>query len=370
MDIARDEVRVMTVHGAKGLEAPIVILADTTTAPKGPKEPRLLTLPVADAAPGAAEQIIWAGKKADDVAPVAAARAAAVGAAEDEYRRLLYVAMTRAADRLVIAGSRGVNRIPDGCWYQLIDGALKSDASEEPADDGEGAVLRWRKAGTQEVSPGRAAPEVVRHDVPDWLRRDVPAASSVPRALSPSTAVEHLPAGRIGDARALARGRIVHRLLQALPALPPERHADAARQHLARAREFDADERAAIASEVLAVLGDSRFAAMFAPGSRAEVPIVGLVSPDERRVAGQVDRLAITATDVLIADYKSDRIVPRRIEDIPQGYVAQLALYREVLRALYPNHRVRTAIVWTAGPVLTALPDAALDAALSRLAGP
>ncbi len=121
---------------------------------------------------------------------------------------------------------------------------------------------------------------------------------------------------------------------------------------------------------MLAVLGDSRFAALFAQGSRAEVPIVGFVSPNERKVAGQVDRLAVTAADVLIADYKSDRLVPRRIEDIPQGHVAQLALYRDVLCTLYPNHRVRAAIVWTAGPVLTELPDTALDAAMSRLAGP
>ena len=121
--------------------------------------------------------------------------------------------------------------------------------------------------------------------------------------------------------------------------------------------------------EVLAVLDDSRFAPLFEPGSRAEVPIVGIVSRDERKVSGQVDRLAVTATDVLIADYKSDRFVPRRIEDIPESYVGQLALYREVLRALYPNHRVRAALVWTAGPALTELPDAALDARIVKACG-
>src|SRR4029077_5946708 len=133
MDIARDEVRGMTVHGAKGLEAPIVILADTVTPPKGPKEPRLLRLPIADAAPGTLDRIVWAGRKADDVALVAAARTTAVGAAEDEYRRLLYVAMTRAADRLVVAGARGQNRMPEGCWYQLVASALEPEAIEEPA---------------------------------------------------------------------------------------------------------------------------------------------------------------------------------------------------------------------------------------------
>jgi ATP-dependent helicase/nuclease subunit A len=364
MDIARDEVRVMTVHGAKGLEAPIVILADTTTPPKGPKEPRLLSLPVAHAAPGTAERIVWAGRKIDDVAPVAAARATAIGAAENEYRRLLYVAMTRAADRLVIAGARGLNRAPEGCWYQLVEAALKPDATE--TEDREGTVLRWRRTGT-DASAGAAAdaPLEAPHDLPDWLQLDVPAPPAAMRALAPSAALDH--AAYPGDARALARGRIVHRLLQALPALSADRRAEAARRHLEGAKELSGAERAAISGEVLAVLGDSRFAPLFGPGSRAEVPIVGIVSRNGRRVSGQVDRLAVTATEVLLADYKSDRRVPQRVEDIPGSYVGQLALYAEVLRALYPNHRIRAAIVWTAGPSLTELPAAALDAAMSRL---
>ena len=152
MAIARDEVRVMTVHGAKGLEAPIVILADTTTVPKGPREPRMLPLPVANAAPGTPDRLVWAGRKADDPELVATARAAAVREAEDEHRRLLYVGMTRAADRLVIAGSRGVNRIPPGCWYELVSDALKPAAVEETT--AEGAVWRWRKG--PEMVAGRA----------------------------------------------------------------------------------------------------------------------------------------------------------------------------------------------------------------------
>ena len=135
MEIARDEVRVMTVHGAKGLEAPIVILADTMTPPAGPRPPRLLKLP------GGA--VIWAGRKDDDVASVAAARDAARVEAENEYRRLLYVAMTRAADRLIICGADGVRARPRGCWYDLVRGPLDSFLVEEE-DNGE-KVLRYRK---------------------------------------------------------------------------------------------------------------------------------------------------------------------------------------------------------------------------------
>jgi len=370
MDIARDEVRVMTVHGAKGLEAPIVVLADTTTPPKGPKEPRWLSLAVAGAAPGTPDRLVWAGRKVDDISAVAAARAEAVRAAEDEYRRLLYVAMTRAADRLVVAGSRGVNRVPPGCWYELIESALKPEAIEEAADDGDGTVLRWRKLQDAiETGGAGAAARPAAHDIPDWLKRNVPA-ETVRRVISPSATSDNgTPRPGTGDARGLARGRIVHRLLQALPALPPERRAEAARKHLARIEDFEEAERNIVLREVLAIMDDARLASLFAENSRAEAPIVGTISYQESRtkVSGQIDRLAVTASEVLIADYKSDRLVPRRAVDVSEKYVRQLALYRAVLQKLYPNHQVRTALVWTAGPALMELPAALLDAALSRL---
>jgi ATP-dependent helicase/nuclease subunit A len=361
MDIGRDEVRVMTVHGAKGLEAPIVILADTTTVPKGPREPRMLSLPVANAAPGTPDRLVWAGRKADDPELVAVARASAVREAEDEHRRLLYVAMTRAADRLVIAGSRGVNRAPAGCWYELISDALMTGAVEHTAE--EGTLWRWRSAGPETVAsvPASAAP-AAGHDVPVWLRKAAPPQAAARHAISPSRVLGAAKA----DAQALARGHIVHRLLQALPALPPERRAEAAQRTLARTKLEDRD---AIVHEVLALLDDPRFAALFAPLSRAEVPIVGML-PDGRRVSGQLDRLAVTASEVLIADYKSNRTVPGSIADIPPGYISQLALYRAVLLRLYPNHAVRAVLVWTAGPALTELPGAALDAAMSSVPAP
>jgi ATP-dependent helicase/nuclease subunit A len=366
MDIVRDEVRVMTVHGAKGLEAPIVILADTTTPPKGPKEPRIFALP-ANAAPGAPDRLVWTLRKADDVEPVAAARASAVQDAVDEYRRLLYVAMTRAADRLVVAGARGAMKMPDGCWYQLVENALKADAVEEPADDGEGRVWRWRQAAPEEADAGDVVtriPEAQRHDVPDWLRREAPAEQVASRVIAPSLAGD---SAVMADAHVLARGRAVHRLLQALPSLAPGQRAEAARRYLdrkAQSAEFDESERRTIAEEVLALLDAQRFAALFAIGSRAEVPIVG--KTPFGRISGQVDRLAVTDEEVLIADFKSDRSFTHGIERIPRAYIEQLALYREVLRLAYPNRRVRTALVWTAGPALTELPDDTLDAALSR----
>ena len=147
MEIARDEVRVMTVHGAKGLEAPIVILADTMTPPTGPRPPRLLKL--------AGGALIWAGRKEDDGATVAAARGTARVEAENEYRRLLYVAMTRAADRLVVCGADGIRARPKGCWYDLVRGALDPHLVEEE-DNGE-KVLRYRKSASMASAPCRSS---------------------------------------------------------------------------------------------------------------------------------------------------------------------------------------------------------------------
>ena len=154
MEMERDEVRVMTVHGAKGLEAPVVILADTTTPPQGWHPPRLLRAAGAKPVPDAPSRLVWAGAKSNDVGPMAAAREAALADARDEYRRLLYVAMTRAAERLIVCGTQGDKKNPDGCWYQLVREALEAGSIREPADFGGGEVLRYRK-----VSPEAKAAE-------------------------------------------------------------------------------------------------------------------------------------------------------------------------------------------------------------------
>ena len=376
MELARDEVRVMTVHGAKGLEAPIVILADTTTPPEGPvlHQPRLLTLPAEkDAAPGTPDRIIWTTTKKDDTAPVALARAAAKRDAEDEYRRLLYVAMTRAADRLVICGSDGKIKRPDGCWYNLITAELKEHSVEEPADVGGGTVLRFGKsaAPAETLSLFDAPPaEAPTPEPPDWLRRTAPREDATFAPLSPSQLHdETVPIVRAGGAarrQAMARGVVMHRLLQSLPAIAPAQRGEAARRYLAgKSRDFTAEEGEELARKALALVERADFAALFSPESRAEVPIVGRVM--NRAVAGVVDRLVVTANEVLIADHKTNREPPRTPEKVPKGYVAQLALYRAVLMKLYPGKTVRAALVWTEVPDLMEISAAAMDAALARV---
>ncbi len=175
MEITRDEVRVMTVHGAKGLEAPVVILADTTTPPAGPpqRQPRLLDLAIS--APDVPQQFVWASRKAHDVAPVGAARARLQTESTDEYRRLLYVAMTRASERLVVCGAQGERR-PPGCWFDLIADALLPHATEMP-DDGEGKIWRFRKVdGSAAPSAAASGPKQATVARPPWLDRHAPAA--------------------------------------------------------------------------------------------------------------------------------------------------------------------------------------------------
>jgi ATP-dependent helicase/nuclease subunit A len=217
----------------------------------------------------------------------------------------------------------------------------------------------------------------VRREFPTWLRQ--PAPTEAPRAgpLSPSSAFDEeilqiAPgAGSAADRqKALERGRLVHRLMQALPDIPADRREDTAERYLANAAtEFLPAERAAMARQVLAILDDENFAEIFAPGSRAEVPIVGRIARagrDPIPVAGQVDRLAVTGDKVLIADYKTDRIVPDRLDET-HPYVTQLALYRAVLARVFRGKTVRAALLFTDGPKLIELPATAMDAALTKL---
>jgi ATP-dependent helicase/nuclease subunit A len=369
MEMVRDEVRVMTVHGAKGLEADTVILADTTTPPSGPRDPRLLAL--------ANGPLVWATARSEDVGAMSDARGKAQQDARDEYRRLLYVAMTRAKERLVIAGTQGRNKIPDGCWYRLVEDALKADCAAGPADDGDGDVLRYHKNGSKNVEaqaskkttlPAAAKPS----SVPSWLTSNATSDSSAVRTVTPSNAEDDdaRPAASGGRAAALLRGSLTHRLLQSLPDIPAGKRLKAAEDYLAGAgRELTQEQRKKIAEEVLVLLDGAPFRDLFAPGSRAEVSIVGRLmrGGETVRVSGQIDRLAVTQSSVLIADFKTNRPAPRRIDDVPLVYVRQLALYRAVLQKLYPGKPVRAALIWTEVPDLMELSTEVLDAALLRI---
>lgn len=358
MEISRDEVRVMTVHGAKGLEASVVFLVDTTSSPSDTQRLRLIHVPQSETA-GGRGIVVWAGRKADDPRPVAAARARMLQDTEDEYRRLLYVAMTRAADRLIIGGCMpgNMNNVRPGSWYDLMARGLEAAGlTVQSIETPDGPVKRYARAEDIETCGGGAEERRAPSDpvaLPVWLRTEVAEAPAPDLVLRPSDATDEARPIKPGEtimarSQAMQRGTLVHRLLQSLPDVAPERRVEAAHKYLARnAADWPEDERAKLAASVLAVIADPRFAAVFAPGSRAEVSTIGRLGAPPVLVSGQIDRLVVTDTEVLIVDFKTNQSPPSGLAGVPQAYVRQLALYRAVLGQLYPGRIVRAALLWT-----------------------
>ncbi|MEH2524561.1 MULTISPECIES: double-strand break repair helicase AddA [unclassified Bradyrhizobium] len=377
MEISRDEVRVMTVHGAKGLEASVVFLVDTTTSPSDTQRLKLIHLPQGNADPHAPGVVVWAGRKAEDPPAVVAARAAMIGDTEDEYRRLLYVAMTRAADRLIVGGCLPGNMrsVRPLSWYDLITKGLDGSALQlQEIETAAGRVKRYMRAeeAAPSAAPAAAPPAPAPTVLPNWLLTPAQPEISTESLLRPSDPAdsERHPVRTAESltqrARALQRGTLVHRLLQSLPDIAAERRREAALAYLARnADGWTDEERQALAESTLALIADPRFAPVFAPGSRAEVSIVGrLERPGGRPVlvSGQIDRLVVTDSEVLIVDFKTNHAPPSRPDEAPRGYVRQLALYRAVLAKLYPQQAVRAALLWTESAELMEISTAALGA--------
>src|SRR6187399_713966 len=382
MEISRDEVRVMTVHGAKGLEASVVFLVDTTTSPSDSQRPKLIRLPQGNADPHAPGVVVWAGRKAEDPPAVVAARAAMIGDTEDEYRRLLYVAMTRAADRLIVGGCLPGNMrsVRPLSWYDLITRGLAGSALElQEIETAIGRVKRYTRS--EETAPSAAPPAAPSPPapmaLPNWLLTPAQPEMSADRFVRPSDPADgdsrkvRTAESLTQRARALQHGTLVHRLLQSLPDIAAGRRREAALAYLARNAEgWSEEERQALAESTLALIADARFAPVFAPGSRAEVSIVGrLERPGGRPalVSGQIDRLVVTESEVLIVDFKTNHAPPGRPEEAPKGYVRQLALYREVLGKLYPQRVVRAALLWTETAELMEISAPALEAELASI---
>ncbi|HWK88270.1 MAG TPA: double-strand break repair helicase AddA [Xanthobacteraceae bacterium] len=361
LEVESDAVRVMTVHGVKGLEAPIVLLADTASPPDSKRHhPKLMPLPDGP--------FVWAS--GDDSKAIARAREMVVQANEGEHRRLLYVALTRARDAIVVAAAENRGRIPEGSWYRLVRGALEGTGGDfvEIEDHGYGfseKVFRWRYQPAQ-VPPQRALskPETIAE--PDWLRRPIAGISSRAPAAPRKD-------GESSTARAEARRRgvLIHRLLQELPRFPAERE-KRARQYLANAAaNLPEATRETIANEALKVLAHPELAALFGAESRAEAAIAGRWNEGEKTFAelGRVDRFAVTAGEVLIADFKSDAAPPGEVTGIPFAYLTQLARYRAVLARIYPSKAMRAFVVWTANGAVHEIPKALLDKAFAHLTG-
>ncbi|MEY9881326.1 double-strand break repair helicase AddA [Bradyrhizobium sp. USDA 329] len=376
MEISRDEVRVMTVHGAKGLEASVVFMVDTTSSPADSQRLQLINV----SRDNGGEVVVWAGRKADDPKPVAEARNAMIEETEDEYRRLLYVAMTRAADRLIVGGCLPGNRkdVRKLSWYDLVDtGLAGAGLNKQIIETPLGKVTRFARPEDVAALGAPAAPLDQSIVLPDWLRTPVPSEPIDDDPVRPSgQSAEEGRSVRTGEsiqsrALALQRGTLVHRLLQSLPDIAVERRREAALGFMARnASDWPEADRIALADKVLALIAEPRFAPVFAVGSRAEVAIAGRLERPGRApalVSGQIDRLVVRPEEVLIVDFKTNQAAPRTAAEAPAAYVRQLALYRAVLSRLYPRKPVRAVLLWTEALEYMEISAPALDAALASL---
>jgi ATP-dependent helicase/nuclease subunit A len=367
-EAAGDSVRVMTVHGSKGLEAPVVILPDTTSLPP---EDRGLSWAQDDET--GAHLPLWQPNRelrcsaADQLRQVQAEKRAR------EYNRLLYVALTRARDRLVICGWEA-GRPQPGTWYEKVERgmlALGAATQDFAAWPGQLKLIETRQMALAEETRAASGGAAVALPAwagcaPSWKPAALAPEPVLPRPLAPSRP-EGVELGPVPPSRSplaaggqrdrFARGLAMHALLQHLPDVPDAAQAQAALAYAARpALGINAPED--LARQALGVLRAPELAALFGPGSRAEQPISGVVG--SLVVTGQVDRLAVLADRVLIADYKT-RAAPERPADVPVLYLRQMAAYRAVLEKLYPDRPVYCVLIWTDGAEITVLPDALLD---------
>ncbi|WP_173935073.1 double-strand break repair helicase AddA [Chelativorans sp. Marseille-P2723] len=386
MDQSRDEIRIMTVHAAKGLEAPVVFLVDPGSAPVSSNHiPGLLPFTMRnDGDP--LNGFLW--RQGADLANSTASRfeAEVRQKAEEEYRRLLYVGMTRAEDRLIVCGYHGV-RPAASTWHSLVREAFADvEGTQELQEPVECApALRFRVTPVEETveleapAPSQEPPA----SLPRELMKALPPLPELPRPLSPSGAAALIEDGYevtifqrspvfdvVAPGFALERGNAIHRLLQVLPDLPVAEREPAARRYLARvASGWPEGEAEGACRSVLQILRDERFAPLFAPSSRAEVSVLGEVKlgGKKRAVSGKIDRLAVTPHDILIVDYKTNRPAPQTLDEVPQAYIAQLALYAELLKPLYPGKSVSASLLFTEAPRLIPVPPDDMAAALARL---
>lgn len=375
MELGQDAVRVMTVHGAKGLQAPVVILPDTMQTPN-PKQNLLWLDENGD--DHSSNLVLWPLRTSLDGPAAAHSRAEHRMAQEREYRRLLYVALTRAEDRLYVCGWSMQRAAPEGCWYKLVEAALAGVAEPVEFTLGAPETGGWSGPGWRLHQPQKAEPdkgqsdaeraEVATPDLPDWARRRPPPESAPPRPLAPSRPAQAEPAtlSPLGgdEGQRFQRGRLIHRLLQSLPEIAPERRQAAAARFLAGAApNLTESARGEIVEATLGVLNHADFAEVFGPNSAAEVPLVGVVDSADgpQVISGQVDRLCVGDNHVLVVDYKTNRPAPAEEGLVSSLYINQLAAYRAVLAKVYPQRQIRCALLWTDGPRLMQLSDALLD---------
>ncbi len=356
-----DAVRVMTAHGAKGLQAPLVLLADACIDPT--QSPRSVVQWRYDA--DAPAMPVFRPRKEERGGPMDAALAEVERRELAEHWRLFYVAATRAEEQLVIAGSLGTKakgEPPVASWYAAAARAM--DALGVAQGPSERAFV-----GNEPALPAarqdRAAEPQAAVDVPDWARRPAPVEARPSRPLAPSSIGEDAvadPPPTPAMRAAAERGRLLHALFERLPAVAPDARAAAADRWLRDTGGVgDARAREEIARSVCSIIGDARFAALFGPDSLAEAPVTAVIG-EGLVVSGTVDRLLVAPGGVRVVDFKTGRRPPASLAEVPTYHLRQMAAYAAALGVIFPDRPVSAALLYTGGPVLFDLPPALLAA--------
>jgi ATP-dependent helicase/nuclease subunit A len=375
MDQSGGEVRVMTVHGAKGLEAPIVFLPDTCSVPDSQKTGKIQF---------AGDVPVWTLKSDYSTSQTRQLQEQAYQQALEEHNRLLYVAMTRARYRLYVCGfvKSEDAKLADNFWYSMIGCALTGNENpllQETHDDG---FKLWRAGEPQvpEVKSGSGETPSQACKPPDWTAQMAPAIARPHRWLVPSkieaageaddgwsNEIALSPLKPRNDTR-FRRGTLVHRLLQTLPDLPPDQREAAARRYLTANAATQVE---ATVEEVMQLFADPEFAAVFSAAGRAEVSIAAMIdTPNGERfgLTGQIDRLLVEPARVLVVDFKTNRPPPSEVAQVPDIYLRQLAAYKRALGPIYPEKRIECALLWTDAPRLMPIPDHMLEEAWAKAA--
>jgi ATP-dependent helicase/nuclease subunit A len=355
-------VRVMTVHGAKGLQAPIVILAD---AAGNPDRSPIRGLTLAEDLPGGGRRTVPlpALRKDEKAARIALAEEEAARLDREEHWRLLYVAMTRAEEALFVAGALGAREkepAPDS-WYARLAPLFDS----QPVADAIWTERReWGELAALPPVHAREAADT-RAELPRWALAPIGPEPRPPRPLAPSSAGEDLapdpplPAGVLREAA--KRGVLVHALLERLPEVAVADRSEAARRWLSRhAADLAEEARDELVRSALAVLAEPGWAEIFGPNALAEVPLAATV--EGQVIAGTADRLLVEPDRVLVVDFKTARRPPETLADVPLATLRQMGAYAAALGAIYPERRIEAALLYTHAPRLIALPPAVLAA--------
>lgn len=369
MESGGDMVRIMTVHASKGLQSPIVILPDAAAMPKsgGNSDDGFLWsdtgLP------------LWIRNADDGNESYNKIKADLRAKDMDEYQRLLYVALTRAEDRLIVCATQKNKELPDNCWYATIKNSMSGMGSpyitraswtfdSDYMTDTDPVMVVYetpQSAQPPEVDESKPFDKTAR-SLPQWALQPAPVPQYPSKTLMPSRMEDddvpvRSPLVANNDAYRFRRGLLTHALLQYLPDVKTENRAAAADTYLQRqAPDIPAPVRQSIRNESLAILTNPDFSMFFGENSMAEVPVTGTVIHEKTGkkdiISGQIDRMLVTDKDIWIIDYKSNRPPPRDIADVPAQYKNQLAAYKQLMGQIYPKHIIHCALLWTDGPFM------------------